>query len=484
VTALRSVAGGRATSSGLVPPHNLEAEEQILAHALTTRRDVAIAVGLGLESGHFFDVPNGRIWQAIVAVAGAPDAGVDHVSVSEWLRARGWLTKIGSPERVRRLAVETALDGPIRGFVRIVVQLARVRALQAEAHLLANEAYGDIGEPEAWLESAPRRLLDRSAGPRANAPQNFGETLKTSWKLFTSTAGVRGGYATGLEPFDASTGGLHPGEVLLVSAKEKAGKSMLVGQWFAAMCEHPYPVLGEDGQQLRDAKGQPVTRRRAALIFALDAAKQTDWAERVAASFVLVDLERFRLGTANELDREALARGIERASALNVFVDGEEIGSVGQMGARIRALRDELFAKGIDLCGVAIDYIQLSKGEGQNREQQISNAMRGVIHLAGQKDLAGIAWVVISQTNNEGEAAHCRALAQMCDGWIHLTVDEDKGIDQWWADTAQGGEMVPIYPTEIGVKRSRRGAMGKRTKPIAVWCCYRFTHFFGGFDAR
>lgn len=481
---LRGLPGGRVPDvAGRVPAHNLEAELQTIVHGVDNRRDVAVAVGLGLEPKHFYDLANQRIWEAITSIASSPDAVLNFATVHEWLRARDWLAKVGGDANLKRIADEIPRRGPMRTFARIVLVLARVRAAQAEAHLIAAEGYVDVGEPEEWLEELPARMTRSTGGTRAKPALSFAASLKSSWEALTSSTGERAGYATGLEAYDAATGGMHPGEVLLVSAKEKAGKSMLVGQWFGHIGD-PKPILDDHGQPTRDAKGAIVYRRRACLIFALDSAKQGDWAERVAGARMQVDLERFRLGTANELDRQALARGIEWANGLEVYVDGAEIGSVGQMGARIRGLRDELAERGVELVGVAIDYIQLAAGVGTNREEQIGNAMRGVVKLAGQEDLAGLAWVVIAQTNNEGELTHCRALAKMADAWIHLAVDEDKPSESWWSDTAQGGEVVTSYPATITVNRSRRGAQGKRAKAIALWVCYRFTFFYAITEGR
>lgn len=475
---LRVVPGGRVPDvAGRVPPHNLEAELQVIVHGVDNRRDVAVAVGMGLEPVHFYDPANARVWEAIATLAGSPDAVLNFATVHEWLRARDWLGKVGGEANLRRIADEIPRRGPMRVFVKIVRDLALVRAAQAEAHLIAAEGYVDVGEPAEWLEALPARMAKSTGGTRAKPPQSFAKSLATSWETLTSASGARAGYATGLEPYDAATGGLMPGEVLLVSAKEKAGKSMLVGQWFGSIAE-PRVMLDEHDRPVRDAKGAIVYRRRACLIFALDSAKQGDWAERVAGARTMVDLERFRLGTANERDRQALAAGIEWANTLEVHVDGDEIGSVGQMGARIRALRDELEERGVDLVAVAIDYIQLAAGVGTNREEQIGSAMRGVVKLAGQEDLSAITWAVIAQTNNEGELTHCRALAKMADAWIHLSVDEDKPSESWWNDTAQGGEVVTSYPATITVNRSRRGAQGKRAKAIALWVCYRFAWFY------
>jgi replicative DNA helicase len=304
---LRALAGGRADVRGRVPAHSLAAEVQCLVHGLGDRRDAAIGIGLGLEPRHFYNPAHARIWEAIATVAASPDAALCLGAVLEWLRARGWLDAIGGEPFLRTLTEETALTGPMRVHARTVLTLARVRAVQAEAHLIAAEGYGDVGDPDAWLESIAARVTERAEATRARKPQSFAETLKMSWTTLNTPNGGRAGYPTGLEPYDAATGGLHPGEVLLISAKEKAGKSMLAGQWFAHLADGSHTVFGEDGQPVLDARGQPIKRRRAALIFALDAAKRTDWAERVAGAHVQVDLERFRLGLADDRDREALA---------------------------------------------------------------------------------------------------------------------------------------------------------------------------------
>jgi len=471
---LRLVHGER-EASGRLPPHNLELERDVIGAVFVTddRAIVAKLRGAGLTPPHFFDPNNGRVWQAIEALADEPGGDVGYRAVQEWLRARDWFAKVGGSPYLAQLMDEasTTITARVISFARRLISLARLRNLQTQAHRIANEIYFDVGEPDDYLRGAVEGLTKAAEVSRIGGAQPFAETLRRSWQAFSAPPGVRGGYQTGLETYDAQVGGLHPSEVLLVSGKEKSGKSMLVGQWLADIASQPpHAVKADDGTEH--------ARRWGSLIFSLDAAKTTDWAERVASADACVDLSLFRTGTATDVDREALSRAIDNVSKIPVYVDGEHVSTVGQMGARIRAVRDEMAAQGVDLAVVAIDYIQLAHGEGQNREQQIGSAMRGVIALASQPDLRGIAWVVISQTNNEGEVAQCRALAQMCDGWIHLTVDEDKETVQGWNHRERGWISSPVYPGRIDVKRGRRFAMGARAKPIPLWCCYRYTFFY------
>lgn len=472
---LRLVHDAERATAGRLPPHNLELEVDILGAVITTENRALVAKlrGAGLLSRHFFAENHGRIWQAIEALADEPGGEVGLRTVTEWLRARDWMTKIGGSPFLAELMDHTSTlrVAALLGFARRLIALWRLRQLQATAHRIAAEIYFDVGEPEEYLRGAVEGLTRAAEVSRVGAAQPFAETLRRSWEAFGAAPGVRGGYQTGLETYDAQIGGLHPAEVLLVSGKEKSGKSMLVGQWLADIAsQRPHVVKAEDGTEH--------ARRWGSLIFSLDAAKTTDWAERVASAEACVDLSLFRTGSATDADREALSRAIDSVSKIPVYVDGEHVSTVGQMGARVRAVRDEMAAQGVDLAAVAIDYIQLAHGEGQSREQQIGSAMRGVIALASQPDLRGIAWVVISQTNNEGEVAQCRALAQMCDGWIHLTVDEDKETMQSWEHRDRGWISCPVYPGRIDVKRGRRFAMGARAKPIALWCCYRYTFFY------
>lgn len=471
---LRLVHDAERSTAGKVPPHNLEIEVDILGAVITTedRALVAKLRGLGLTPAHFFAENHGRMWQAIEALADEPGGDVGYRAIQEWLRARDWFAKVGGSPFLGDLMdhASTLRVAALLGIARRLISLWRLRQLQATAHRIAAEIYFDVGEPDDYLRGAVEGLTRAAEVSRIGGAQPFAETLRRSWEAFSAPPGVRGGYQTGLETYDAQVGGLHPSEVLLVSGKEKSGKSMLVGQWLADIASQPARIVTVDGAEHE--------RRWGSLIFSLDAAKTTDWAERVASADACVDLSLFRTGTATADDRAALADAIDNVSKIPVYVDGEHVSTVGQMGARIRAVRDEMAAAGVDLAVVAIDYIQLAHGEGQNREQQIGNAMRGVIALASQPDLRGIAWVVISQTNNEGEVAQCRALAQMCDGWIHLTVDEDKETPQGWNHRSRGWISCPVYPGRIDVKRGRRFAMGARAKPIPLWCCYRYTFFY------
>lgn len=471
---LRVIPGGRDTA-GKVPPCNVELEEDFLGMLLfaDSRAEVAKARGLGLRTECFYSDATARIWQGICALADAPDGDVGLVAVSEWLRARGWLQKVGGTSYLAKLA-DCSCVGTwrLRGHAARILALWRLRQLQAAAHRVAAEIYFDVGDVDAYLKSAVAGLTSAAEVTAASEIPSFRTTLRQSWEALTSTTGQIGGYPTGLRTYDARVGGLHPREVLLVSGKEKAGKSMVVGQWCAEVARQVV--------QVQDAEGRAVSRRRGALILSLDSAKTGDWAERVASAEACVDLEAFRVGTATEEDRRALSEAFEVVSALPVRVDSEHIATIGQMGARIRAVRDEMAGEGVDLCVVAIDYIQLAGGAayGQTDEQRIGNAMRAIVGLAGVPDFAAIAWVVISQTNNDGELSHCKSLAKMADGWVHLTVDDEKGSEQGWMHRSRGWVTAPVYPGRIEVNRSRRGAQGKRARPIALWCCYRFTFFF------
>lgn len=477
-TPLRSIQGGRDERPEPAPPNNLAVERAVLATTQLDRRALAKARSLGLTPKHFYDPANGRMWEGLVALADSPDATTDALALQEWLRARGWLERVGGTDYLVRVFEQTPLTGALVSHVKILLQLARVRAVLAEAQVIVAEARGDIGDPDEWLAAASPRIAARSEASKATSLSSFAETLKETWETITRPLGERGGYPTWLDAFDSATGGLYPGEVLLVSAKEKAGKSVLVGQWAAALSRHPYQVLDATGAPVLDEKGAEIWRKRGAAIFALEG-KKTDWAERVASADALIDLEGFRLGTATDDDRKALSLAIDDVSSIPVFVDREHVSTVAQMGARVRALRDDLAAKGIDLSLVAIDYIQLAAGEGRTREEQVGAAMRAVVGLASQEDLKGIAWIVISQVNADGGLFHCSALAKDCDAWIHLSVEDDKETTASFA-SARGQISAPVYPARLEVKRHRRARMGARAKPIAFWCCYKFTFFYDG----
>jgi hypothetical protein len=77
VAELRVIQGGRDTA-GMVPPCNVELEEDFLGMLLfaDSRAEVAKARGLGLRTECFYSDATARIWQGICALADAPDGDV------------------------------------------------------------------------------------------------------------------------------------------------------------------------------------------------------------------------------------------------------------------------------------------------------------------------------------------------------------------------------------------------------------------------
>lgn len=470
--ALQLHQGGKVDPETRELPHDIPAEEAVIAACVLAKGARDRVRGLGLKPVHFYSPECQRIWEAVDTLAEAPDDTVDLVTVHRWLDARGWLAKAGGRKYIEHVVDASPALGNVVAHTRILLGLARLRAVIAEANLLAVEGrMSDVGDLNAWLESAPQRVARAAEVAKLSSMSRIGDTLKESWAALTAQPGVRGGYPTGLEGFDARTGGLFPGEVMLLSAKEKAGKSTLWGQWAGHICTTTRTIIGPDGE--------PITRKRGVAVFALEG-KKTDWGERLAAAKARIDLGAFRRGGATDDDRQRFARASDDVSRYAFFIDREHVATVGQMGARVRAAREELDAEGTDLVAVAIDYIQLAAGEGKNREEQVNSCMRGVVNLAGQKDLGGISWTVLSQLNKEGDLRESGALAQHCDGWINLTVEREKEREDSWQDHDGRYLRAPICPARLDLKLSRRDEAGAGANPIPLWACYRFNTFWDG----
>ncbi len=266
---------------------------------------------------------------------------------------------------------------------------------------------------------------------------------------------------------------------MAIAGKVKAGKSTLWGQWAGYICGTSTRVLGADGLPVLDRDGLPMVRKRGAAVFALEG-KKTDWGERLAAAKARVDLGAFRRGLATDEDRDRFLRASDAIGRHAFFVDREHVATIGQMGARVRAVKEELAAEGTDLVAVAIDYIQLAAGEGKSREEQVNSCMRAVVNLAGQKDLGGISWTVLSQLNKEGDLRESGALAQHCDAWVNLTVERDRETQDSWTEPDGRTLYAPICPGRLDVKLCRRDVGGLGSAPIPLWACYKYNVFWDG----
>jgi replicative DNA helicase len=194
-------------------------------------------------------------------------------------------------------------------------------------------------------------------------------------EMLMNRGGELTGLPTGYPEIDEITGGLQPGELVIVAARPSMGKTALA---------------------LNIARNAAVDHGKKAAVFSLEMTTRS-LVLRLLAAEAGIDSGTFRRGFIAVADHRKLVDAAGRLSHADLWIDDSGSLTVLEMKAKARRLKAE---RGLDL--VVVDYLQLAKGEGdaERREQEISEISRGLKALAKELHIPVVA---LSQLNRGPE---------------------------------------------------------------------------------
>lgn len=347
-------------------PHSVEAEQSVLG-ALLMDNDSVDRMG-DLRAEHFFRGDHRAIFAAVMAaIEGGKPA--DPLTVGDKL------PEIGI-EYLNALAMNTPSSANIGRYAEIVRERAQKRGLLAiasdiEAMTLVEQspAAGELidavqGRIDALSESAVKSEPVRVGDDLANYVDELERRRE---------GGVRA-IPTGFDDLDALlSGGIRRGEVVVVAARPKIGKTALALA-IARNVAHDHGVLV---LEMEMPKTQIHDRNMAAT-------------GRIALDRLLNPSKLDK----QDWDRVTAAMG--RMTEWNLHIDDQ--GGLRLLDVRTKA-RSVKRRYGLDL--LVIDYLQLMEADGDNRNAQIESITRGIKALAKELNI-GI--VLLSQLNRQLES--------------------------------------------------------------------------------
>jgi replicative DNA helicase len=180
------------------------------------------------------------------------------------------------------------------------------------------------------------------------------------------------GLPTGFVGFDDMTGGLEPGQLVIVAARPSVGKT----------------VLGCNIAAHVAAGGSPV------LFFTLEMTRR-EIAARILAARSGVPVSEMRAGTRERDDWDQMNTAVASSASWKLFIDDSPAVSVAYVRAKARRIQR---THGLGL--LVIDYLGLMRGTGDNRAQEVGSISRGLKALA--KELK-VPVVALAQLNRASE---------------------------------------------------------------------------------
>jgi len=363
------------------PPHSIEAEQAVLGGLLldaTAWDQVADAI----NETDFYRPDHRLIFEAIGALAGAAKA-CDVVTVSEQLERTAKLEAVGGLAYLGSLARDTPTAANVRAYADIVRERSLLRQLIQAGTEIASAVFNNEGE-------TARELVDR-------AEQKVFEIAEMGFRGRQGAVAVRNllpqvidqidewhanpnklrGLPTGFTDFDKITGGLRPGDLVIVAGRPSMGKSTLAVNMAEYAAVHH-------------------AKRAAVAIFSLEMPSD-QVVTRMLASIGGVSLASLRSGNISDDDWVRITSATSQLSESKVFVDETPALTPTELRARARRIKRE---HGLDL--VVVDYLQLMTvpGTKENRATEIGEISRGLKVLA--KELA-VPVIALSQLNRAVE---------------------------------------------------------------------------------
>ena len=421
------------------PPHSVEAEQAVLG-GLLLDSEAYDQVADVVTTQDFYRPDHQLIFDAITQVVqlGRP---CDFVTVSEQLDRSGGLRGAGGLAYLGTLARDTPSAANVRHYADIVRERALLRRLLKAGTDMAASVFNNEGEPARELvDRAERAVLSiAEAGARgagAVALGSFlGEVVQEIDDLQQNPGKLRG-LPTGFADYDRITGGLRPGDLVIVAGRPGMGKTTLA----VNMAEY--------------AAVNPGIRAPVA-IFSMEMPKE-QLAQRMLASIGRVPLSGIRTGNVAPEDWNRITSAHTQLGEAPIWIDDTPALTPTELRARARRIKRE---HGL---GLVVDYVQLMQvpGSQENRAVKIGEISGGLKVLAKELKVPVIA---LSQLNRAAEQREGKKPA-MSDLRESGSLEQDADMVLLiWREEVYDKKTIRQGIAEVELAKHRNGETGTFT---------------------
>lgn len=410
-----------------LPPHSVEAEQSLLGGLLLDNGAWDRIADLVAEADFYRD-DHRRIFRHIALLANAGKS-FDVVTLHEAIQKSNELDQMGGLAYLGEIANATPSAANIRRYAEIVRERATLRRILVIADGLAAECMNPGHKKAADLVAEAEQKMAAELDDTAEEPTAIFDVINSAL-TYIDNRGESGGLETGFAGFDKLTGGLEPGQLIVVAARPSVGKTL-----FACNVADNVTAAG-----------------KSALFFTMEMDKN-EIGMRIIAARSQVSVHAMRAGTKSDTAWDSMFGVLEKVRNNRLRIDDKPAIGVAYVRARARRVKR---THGLDL--IVIDYLGLMKGQGDNRTQEIGSISRGLKALA--KELR-VPIIALAQLNRgvEGRTDKRPMMSDLRDsGEIEQDADIVAMLHREELYTA-GDEWKGF--AELIVRKNRQGPLGE-----------------------
>jgi replicative DNA helicase len=353
-----------------VPPHNLHAEQAVLASVLLNNDLMSDIVEI-LRPEDFYQGAHRTLYGAMLGLfeGGRP---IDQLTLSAVIRDRGAEQQIGGLDYLAEIVSAVPISANASDYAMIVKEKSILRKSIAAAQEISASAFQGVGDLREFLDQMEERIFAISG--EEIKPKYFSmnemarAALKDIERAYEQKKRITG-IPSGFRDLDEITAGFQKSNMIVVAARPAMGKtSLCLNIAVNAATRHKVPVG----------------------IFSLEMSRQ-ELAMRMICSEARVNFQRLRTGQIGQEEINRLVAAVAKLSDAPIYTD--DSGTLTALDLRARARR---LKKDKDIGLVIIDYLQLMRGSSlrsnpDNRVQEVSEISRSMKALAKELDIPVIA---------------------------------------------------------------------------------------------
>ncbi len=365
------------STEGRVPPQAVDVETAVIGAMLLEKDAIAKAIEI-LDDTAFYKPAHQSIFKAIMALFEKSEP-VDLITLTDELRRRGDLEKIGGEYYLSELTTKISSSANVEYHAHIVLERALMRQLIHSSSEVINRAYSETEDALGLLDEAEQKIFDISEKRMKKSFVTMNTAVHKTMELLQSIHGKHSGVTgvpSGFFELDSLTGGFQQSDLIIIAGRPSQGKTAFA---------------------LSVARNSAVMHNVPIGMFSLEMSTQ-QLVMRLMCAEARVDAHKVRTGRLPENEWNKLSTSVGRLYDAKIYIDDTPGLAILEMRAKARRLKVE---HNIGL--VIVDYLQLMQGpkNAQSREQEISAISRSLKALAKELNLPVIA---LSQLNRAVES--------------------------------------------------------------------------------
>jgi replicative DNA helicase len=366
----RGTTPGGNDASLRVPPHDLHAEQAVLASVLLNN-DLINGVMEVLRPGDFYQGAHRILYEAMVDLydRGRP---IDQLTLSAVLKDRNAEQQVGGLAYLSEIVTSVPISANVVHYARIVKEKSILRKTISAAQEISAAAFQGVLDIDLFLDRTEQAIFSIAEEKIRPSYYAMGEMAREAMKEIEEAYERKEritGVASGFRDLDQVTAGFQRSNMIVVAARPGMGKTSLV---------------------LNVAVNAATRQKLPVAIFSLEMSRQ-ELAMRMICSEARVNFQRLRTGHLAQEEVNRLVAAVGKLSEAPIFTDDSGTLSAMELRAKARRLKKE---RGIGM--IIVDYLQLMHGSNtransENRVQEVSEISRSLKALAKELNIPVVA---------------------------------------------------------------------------------------------